>query len=221
MQLPRRLKPAVFVLCLVPFVRLVYDGWNDALGANPIEAITRSTGTWTLTFLLVTLAVTPLRRLTGWHEVARLRRMLGLYAFFYAVLHFTTFLVLDHFFDLAAIGKDVLKRPYVTVGFASFVLLWPLALTSTNAMMRRLGGRNWQRLHRLAYLIAVGGVTHYLWLVKKDIRLPVLYGLVLAILLGARLVFALRRRAAAGTTAALKTGGDDLFRQNTKGPAVE
>jgi len=198
MLLPAWLKPAVFLLCLAPLANLAWTAWRDGLGANPIEAITHSTGTWTLVFLLVTLTVTPLRRLSGWHALIRLRRMFGLYAFFYAMLHFSTFLVLDHFFDLATIGKDILKRPYITVGFASFVLLWPLALTSTNAMVRRLGGRNWQRLHRLVYVIAAGGVLHYLWLVKKDIREPVLYGLVLVVLLGARVAYALRQRGAAG-----------------------
>jgi sulfoxide reductase heme-binding subunit YedZ len=198
MLLPAWVKPAVFLLCLAPLANLVWTAWRDGLGANPIEAITHSTGTWTLVFLLVTLTITPLRRLSGWHGLIRLRRMLGLYAFFYAILHFSTFLVLDHFFDLATIGKDILKRPYITVGFASFVLLWPLALTSTNAMVRRLGGRNWQRLHRLVYVIAAGGVLHYLWLVKKDIREPVLYGLVLVVLLGVRVAHALRQRGAAG-----------------------
>lgn len=202
MLLPAWAKPAVFLLCLAPLANLAHTAWRDGLGANPIEAITHSTGTWTLVFLLVTLAVTPLRRLTGWHALARLRRMLGLYAFFYAMLHFSTFLVLDHFFDVATIWKDVLKRPYITVGFTSFVLLWPLALTSTNAMVRRLGGRNWQRLHRLVYLIAAGGVLHYWWLVKKDVREPLLYGLVLAVLLGARLVHALRQRRALSRAAA-------------------
>lgn len=193
MRLPSWAKPAIFLACLWPLANLALSGWNDALGANPIETITRSTGTWTLVLLLVTLGVTPLRRLTGFHELVRLRRLLGLYAFFYAGLHFTTYIWLDQFFDLAAVWKDIAKRPFITVGFASFVLLWPLALTSTGAMVRRLGGRRWQRLHRLVYLIATGGVVHYLWLVKKDISLPVIYGLVLALLLGLRLAYALRR----------------------------
>ncbi len=179
-------KVFVFVLCLVPLTRLVYGAVNNSLGANPIEAITRSTGWWTLCFLMVTLSVTPLRKLSGANWLLRLRRMLGLYAFFYALVHFSTFVWFDHWFDVGEIVKDVIKRPFVTVGFAAFVLLWPLALTSTNAMVRRLG-RNWQRLHRLVYVIAVLGVVHYWWLVKRDLTEPVLFSLVLALLLGLRL----------------------------------
>jgi len=158
------------------------------LGANPIEFITHSTGTWTLVFLLITLSVTPLRRLTGRNDLIRYRRMLGLFAFFYACLHFTTYIWLDQFFDWSAIVKDVIKRPFITVGFASFVLLIPLAATSTHAMQRRLK-RRWQQLHRLVYLIAIGGVAHYWWLVKKDITQPALYALALALLLGFRLAY--------------------------------
>lgn len=161
------------------------------LGANPIEFITRSTGTWTLVFLLITLSVTPLRRLTGRNELIRFRRMLGLFAFFYACLHFTTYIWLDQFFDLQAIVKDVFKRPFITLGFASFLLLIPLALTSTHAMQRRLK-RRWQQLHRLVYLIAIGGVVHYWWLVKKDITQPLIYALLLAVLLGFRVIYVWR-----------------------------
>jgi sulfoxide reductase heme-binding subunit YedZ len=182
-------KILLFFACLIPLARLLWLGFDDGLGANPIEFITRSSGTWTLTFLLITLAITPLRRLSGWQWPIRLRRMLGLFAFFYASLHFTTYLWLDQFFDLGAIYQDIFKRPFITVGFASFLLLIPLALTSTQAMMRRLGGRNWQRLHRLVYLIAVGGVVHYWWLVKKDVTQPTIYAAVLALLLGYRLWF--------------------------------
>ena len=156
------------------------------MGANPIEFITRSTGTWTLVGLLITLSVTPLRRLTGRADLIRLRRMLGLFAFFYACLHFTTYIWLDQFFEPAAIAKDIVKRPFITVGFTAFVLLIPLAATSTNAMMRRLG-RRWQQLHRLIYPIALLGVVHYLWLVKKDLTEPLIYGAVLAVLLAMRL----------------------------------
>jgi sulfoxide reductase heme-binding subunit YedZ len=181
------LKTATFLLCLVPLERLGWFAFTGGLGANPIEFTIRSLGTWTLVLLLATLAVTPLRRLTGWNALIRVRRMLGLFAFFYACLHFLAFFGLDQFFDLRAVIADIAKRPYITVGFACLVLLIPLAVTSTNAMQRRLGGRRWQRLHRLAYLIAVGGVVHYWWLVKKDITQPLLYALVLLLLLAARL----------------------------------
>ena len=197
-----RIKVAVFALALAPLARLVVAGFTGGLGVNPIEFITRSTGTWTLSLLLVTLAVTPLRRVTGWHWVVRLRRMLGLFAFFYACLHFTTYLWLDQFFDLASIVKDIAKRPFITVGFAAFVLLVPLAATSTNGMIRRLGGRTWQRLHTLVYAIAALGVVHYWWLVKKDVTQPMLFAAALAVLLGARIAYRLRRdgtRVAAGS----------------------
>ena len=179
----------VFCGCLLPLGRLIVLGASGGLGANPIEFITRSTGTWTLVALMVTLSVTPLRRLTGRTDLIQYRRMLGLFAFFYACLHFTTYIWLDHFFDPAAIARDVIKRPFVTVGFTAFVLLIPLAATSNRAMMRRLG-RRWQVLHRLVYLIAALGVVHYLWLVKKDLTSPLIYGTVLALLLVARLPWA-------------------------------
>jgi sulfoxide reductase heme-binding subunit YedZ len=179
-------KATLFALCLAPLARLGWLGWTDGLGANPIEFITRHLGTWTLNFLLVTLAVTPLRHLTGWHWLLRLRRLLGLYAFFYAALHFMTYLWLDQFFDWASIVKDIAKRPFITAGFAAFVLLIPLAATSNAAMVRRLGGRRWTQLHRTGYAIAIIGVVHYWWLVKKDITLPLLYAVVLGALLGFR-----------------------------------
>jgi sulfoxide reductase heme-binding subunit YedZ len=190
-------KALVFLACLIPLVRLVWFAFNDQLGANPIEFITRSLGTWTLTFLLITLTATPLRKLTGWQWPLRLRRMFGLFAFFYVCLHFTTYIWLDQFFDLHAIYKDVLKRPFITVGFANFLLLIPLAITSTNKMVKRLGGRYWLRLHRLIYLIAIGGVVHYWWLVKKDITQPAIYAALLAVLLGYRVMVAARRKAKA------------------------
>jgi len=186
-------KAVLFFVCLIPLGRLVWLAFNGGLGANPIEFVTRSTGTWTLVFLLITLSITPLRKLTGQNTLIRVRRMLGLFAFFYACLHFTTYIWLDQFFELAAILKDIKKRPFITVGFACFVLLLPLAATSTNAMMRRLG-RRWQQLHRLVYLIGIGGVVHYWWLVKKDITQPALYALVLALLLGYRLVVWMQAR---------------------------
>ncbi|MFN7087683.1 MAG: sulfite oxidase heme-binding subunit YedZ [Burkholderiales bacterium] len=190
----RRLKTVLFVVCLYPLARLVWLGLDDGLGANPVEFITRSTGTWTLVALCVTLGVTPLRRLAGWHWLIRLRRMFGLYAFFYACLHFTTYLWLDQFFDLAAIIKDIIKRPFITVGFLAFVLLIPLAATSSDGMIRKLGGKNWQRLHRMVYIIAACAVVHYWWLVKKDITQPLIYALVVAALLLARVAFRFSRR---------------------------
>lgn len=179
-------KTALFVLCLVPMARLGVLAYSDGLGANPIEFIIRSLGTWALTLLLVTLAVTPLRRLTGWNAIMRLRRLLGLYAFFYACLHFLFYFGVDQFFDFSAILEDIVKRPFITVGVLCLLLLIPLAVTSTNAMQRRLGGKRWQLLHRLVYLIAAGGVLHYFWLVKKDITQPAIYALVLFVLLGLR-----------------------------------
>ena len=182
----RNYKPLLFLICLLPLARLIYLAFNGGLGANQIEFITRSTGTWTLVGLMLTLTVTPLRRLTGLNALIRYRRMLGLFAFFYASLHFTTYIWLDQFFDLAAILKDIYKRPFITVGFAAFLLLVPLAITSTHAMMRRLG-RRWQQLHRLVYLIGFLGVLHYVWLVKKDLTQPLIYGGILLVLLFLRL----------------------------------
>ena len=187
------IKSVIFVACLIPLARLAWFAFQGNLSANPIEFITRSLGTWTLVFLLITLSVTPLRKLLNQPWLIKLRRMLGLFAFFYASLHFVTYIWLDQFFDLQAIYKDVIKRPFITVGFASFLLLIPLAVTSTNNMVRRLGGKRWQKLHRLVYLIAVGGVVHYWWLVKKDITQPVIYAAVLAILLGYRIFVYLRK----------------------------
>lgn len=181
------IRAAVFFACLIPFLRLAFDAVTDNLGANPIEAITRFTGVWTLIFLLITLGVTPLRKTTGWYWLIKLRRMLGLFAFFYACLHFATYIVLDQFFAAEEILKDIAKRPYVTVGFVSFLLLIPLAITSTSTMIRRLG-KHWQKLHRIVYPIAIGGVVHFLWLVKADIRRPSVYAGVLAVLLGYRLL---------------------------------
>lgn len=187
--------------CLLPLVRLAWLGAQGGLGANPIEYITRSTGWWTLSFLMITLSITPLRRLTNLNWLLRLRRMFGLFAFFYAALHFGIYLWLDQFFDWTEIVKDIAKRPFITVGFAAFVLLLPLAATSTNAMVRRLGARRWQLLHRLIYVIAILGVVHFWWLVKKDITEPVLFACVLAVLLGARLAWRMRKA---------RTGGDTL-----------
>jgi sulfoxide reductase heme-binding subunit YedZ len=186
----RNPKAWIALACLLPLARLIALGASGGLGANPIEFITRSTGTWTLIGLLVTLSVTPLRRLTGRADLIRYRRMLGLFTFFYACLHFTTYVWLDQFFAPAAIAKDIVKRPFITVGFTAFVLLIPLAATSTHAMMRRLG-RRWQQLHRLIYPIALLGVVHFLWLVKKDLTEPLVYGAILVLLLALRLPWGL------------------------------
>jgi sulfoxide reductase heme-binding subunit YedZ len=193
----RLIKPLVFAASLGPLAYLSLGAWQGSLGANPIETITRSTGLWTLRFMLIALAITPLRRLTGWSALVRLRRMLGLFAFSYASLHLITYVWLDQFFDGAAIVKDVAKRPFITAGFSAYVLLVPLALTSTAGMIRRLGGRTWRRLHRLAYAAAALGVVHYWWLVKADIRPPRTYAIVLGVLLLARVfAFAANRRQA-------------------------
>jgi methionine sulfoxide reductase heme-binding subunit len=188
-------KPAVFLLSLAPAAWLVRMILADDLGTNPIETINRFTGDWTLRFLLITLAVTPLRHMTGWPWLIRFRRLLGLYAFFYASLHFLSFAWLDQYFQLDAIIEDVIKRPFITVGFASFLLLIPLAATSTHAMVRRLGGRRWQLLHRLVYVVGIGGVIHFFWLVKSDLTQPLIYGAILAWLLGYRLWVRHRRGA--------------------------
>ena len=191
-----RVKTALFLLALAPFARLLVGAFTNELGTNPIELITRSTGTWTLVFLCITLAVTPARKFSGWHWLAQTRRMFGLFAFFYAACHFTTFIWFDHFFDFEEIWNDVLKRPFVTIGFSAFVLLVPLAVTSTNGMVKRLGAARWQALHRSVYLIAVLGVVHYWWLVKRDLTQPIIYAAVVAVLLVARLVIQRSRKAA-------------------------
>jgi sulfoxide reductase heme-binding subunit YedZ len=191
-----RLRALLFALALLPLARLVALGFLNRLGANPVEFVERSLGTWTLVMLCITLAITPLRWLTGWAWPLRLRRMFGLFCFFYVCLHFTAFVWLDQWFDLAAILKDVVKRPYITAGFAAFLLLIPLAATSTNAMVKRLGGRSWQRLHRLVYLIAGLAILHYWWhkAGKNDFSQVSIYAAVVALLLGARMVHWVRRR---------------------------
>jgi sulfoxide reductase heme-binding subunit YedZ len=182
----RVVKPLLFAACLVPAALLLSDFLRDNLSANPIEEITHRTGDWTLRLLLVALAVTPLRRVTGVNGLIRLRRMLGLFAFTYALLHFSTYIVLDQFFALDAIVEDVAKRPYITVGFTGFCLLIPLAVTSTKGWVRRLGGNRWGALHRLVYVAAAGGVLHYLWLVKGNQAAPVYYAGILVVLLAFR-----------------------------------
>ena len=175
---------------LIPLAVLVWDGLHDNLSANPIEKITHRTGLWTLGLLLGALAITPLRRLTGINELIRFRRTLGLLAFSYVCLHFLTYIVLDQFFDWSAIVEDIAKRPYILAGFTSFLLLLPLAVTSTKGWIRRLGGRKWNALHRLIYVAGAGGTLHFLWLVKGEQVKPVYFGLVLVALLGLRVLFA-------------------------------
>jgi sulfoxide reductase heme-binding subunit YedZ len=187
-------KPFVFLLCLVPFFLLLWGAFTNNLGANPKEAITHATGDWILRFLLITLTITPLRQLTGWNWLIRFRRMLGLFAFFYATLHFTIYCLFIEALDWTTITKDIVTRPYITVGFLSLVLMIPLAITSTKKWITRLGGKRWQMLHRLIYVSAICGVVHYLWLVKLDITYPVRYGVVLAILLLFRVWTAVRPR---------------------------
>ncbi len=203
------MKPFVFVAALVPFAHLVWRGFTGGLTADPLVEVTNETGIWTLRFVVITLAITPLRRVSGWNPVIRFRRMLGLFAFFYATLHVLTYLVGDRFASLdfpdgfvawstvvnllASVWEDVAKRPYITVGFIAFVSMIPLAVTSTAGWIRRMGGRNWQRLHRLIYLIAIAGVTHYWWRVKADTLHPAVYAGIVAVLLGYRLALSIRR----------------------------
>ncbi len=207
LQLIRR---TLFVLALLPLLRVVLMGFQDKLGANPIEYITRASGDWTLYFLCLTLAITPLRRLSGQNWLLKLRRMLGLFAFFYACLHFTTFIWFDHFFDLAEMWKDVKKRPFITVGFSAFVLLIPLAITSTNAMQRRLG-RRWGQLHRLIYLIAMLAILHFWWMRagKHNFGEPILLGSIVALLLGMRLLFRWQAARAAARSVAVELSVKD------------
>lgn len=211
------LKVVVFVAALIPIAHLAYSAiWNiDALGANPAEFITRSVGDWTLRFLLLTLAVTPVRKLLGWPWLARLRRMLGLYTFAYAVIHFCCYIAFDHVFEMAEIVKDVLDRPFITLGFIALLLLVPLAVTSTNRMVKRLGARRWIALHRLVYVIALLGVTHFWMMVKRDITEPVIYAIILTLLLGYRLWDARRRAASTGTTARGRANAAGASRQQT------
>jgi sulfoxide reductase heme-binding subunit YedZ len=173
----------VFLASLVPLALLIANGLRGELGANPIEFITRATGDWTMRFLLITLSITPLRRLLAQPDLIRFRRMLGLFSFFYGVLHLITWIWLDKFFDLPEMWADVVKRRFITMGMLGFLLMVPLALTSTAGWIRRMGGKNWQRLHRLIYISAAAGVIHYYWLVKSDIRMPLLYGTILGVLL--------------------------------------
>jgi sulfoxide reductase heme-binding subunit YedZ len=194
----RLTKLVLFLAALIPLGRLGWKALHDGLGANPIEVITHSTGDWTLILILATLSITPLRQLTRQYWLIGVRRMVGLFAFFYGTLHFLTYIWLDKFFDFHEMFKDIAKRPFITVGFSAFVLMIPLAVTSTAGWIRRLGGKNWQRLHRLIYATAVLGVVHYLWLVKADKRKPLEYGFVLCVLLLYRVIaFVSQRRSRA------------------------
>ena len=200
------LKIAVFVLALVPLARLVagvvvFPEW---LGANPAEFITRATGDWTLRFLLITLAVTPLRKLSGWGWLLRFRRMLGLFTFFYGVVHLASYVSFDHVFEVGEIIKDIIKRPFISVGFGALLLMLPLAITSTNAMVRRLGAARWLKLHRLISVIGPLGELHFWRMVKRDLTEPIMYALVLALLLGYRLVLKLRESRSAPAATARK-----------------
>ena len=192
-------KVLVFLLCLIPLEALVWRGFHGGLGANPVEFIQLTTGDWVLRFLVLTLCITPFRKVLHAPDLIRFRRMLGLFAFSYLCIHFLTYLVLDQAFDLSAIWKDVAKRPFITVGFLGFLLLLPLAITSTAGWIRRLGGKRWQMLHRAIYFAAIAGVIHYYWKVKSDVRMPLFYGALVAILLLWRLAsWFFTRRAAAG-----------------------
>lgn len=187
-NLIRTLKVVVFLLCLGPGAVLTWKGFHDLLGANPIDVITRTTGRWTLIFLLITLAITPLRRLSGMPWMIRFRRMVGLYAFFYGCLHLMTYVWLDKFFDVHEMLHDIVKRRFITAGLTAWALMLPLALTSTAGWIRRLGGKRWQKLHRLIYFSAAAGVIHFIWLVKADLRKPLTYGAIWAVLIGYRML---------------------------------
>ncbi len=185
--LRRWLKPAVFVVCLLPLIWLVVRAITGDLGANPIEAAIRYLGDWALRFLLIALAVTPIRIVTGWNEVGRLRRMLGLFAFAYVSFHISAYVGLDQFFDWLAIGKDIVKRLYITFGMAALLMLIPLAVTSTDKMVKRIGGLRWRRLHKLVYPAAIAAVTHYFFMIKAGFVQPLIYAVILAALFGIRL----------------------------------
>ena len=210
------MKPAVFLAGLLPATWLVYAALTGNLSVNPLEDITHETGLWAIRFICVTLAVTPLRRLTGWNDVIRFRRMLGLFAFFYGSLHFLTYVIADRFAALdfpdgivawstvrnlvASVSEDIYKRPFITIGFMAFVCMVPLALTSTAGMIRRLGGRRWRALHRLVYVTGVAAVVHYWWLVKADVTDPRFYAIIVAVLLGIRVYYARTRVPLTGTS---------------------
>jgi methionine sulfoxide reductase heme-binding subunit len=206
-QLVRRvLKPVVFVSCLGPFLWLVYNAFWGDLGVNPVETITNETGIWTLRLLAATIAITPLRWLTKWNPIINFRRMIGLFAFFYGSTHFSIYFILDRSLMFDGLWDDIVKRPYITVGFTAFVLMIPLAITSTKGWIRRLGGQRWNLLHKLVYVSASLGVLHYWWKVKLDVTNPMIYAAIVAVLLGWRVVKAMnKRQAAAARTAPART----------------
>jgi methionine sulfoxide reductase heme-binding subunit len=194
----RVVKPVVFLLCLGPLIFLVWWALHGQLSANPLDDIADQTGRWTLKFIFLTLAITPLRQITGWNFLIRFRRMFGLFAFFYSFLHLVTYVVFVQFFNVSEILKDIVKRPFITAGMTAFILMIPLAITSTKKWIVRLGGKRWQQLHRLIYVTAVAGVLHFFWLVKLDIRWPLIYAAILAVLLGFRVIYHLKTRARRG-----------------------
>lgn len=197
-QLVRRVgKPVVFAACLGPFLWLVYQAFWGDLGVNPIETITNETGIWTLRLLAVTIAITPLRWLTKWNPIINFRRMVGLFAFFYGTIHFFIYFILDRSLMFDGLWEDIVKRPYITVGFTAFMLMIPLAITSTKGWIRRLGGHRWNLLHKLVYVSASFGVLHYWWKVKLDVTNPMIYAAIVAVLLGWRVVKAINKRQSA------------------------
>lgn len=192
-QSGKKVKPILFILLLVPLAMLAYRFYSEGYGANPIETINRYTGDWALRILLLTLTFSPLIRITHWNNIIQYRRMFGLFAFFYVCVHLSSYIVLDQYFDFSEIIDDVFKRPFITVGFSAFILLIPLAITSTNKMVERLQYR-WIQLHRIVYLIAMLAVLHFWWMVKIDTREPMIYAIILAVLLGYRLFFYIKRK---------------------------
>ena len=186
-------KVLLFINSLVPIALLGWDAYHKRLGANPLEFVTRTTGMLTLIFVCITLAVTPVRKISGWNFLGKFRRMLGLYAFFYGFLHFITYIWFDRFFNLRSAVGDIIQRPFIAIGMVSFFLMVPLAITSTNNMVKRLGGKRWSKLHKLIYLAGIGGVIHYYILVKSDTRLPITFAVVLALLFGYRIYSANQR----------------------------
>lgn len=205
-------KPVVFLLCLSPLGLLIYNFFTDNLSANPISDITNETGIWTLRFLVITLSITPLRKLTRWSPLQRFRRMVGLFAFLYVCLHFSTYIYLDKFFDWQEMLKDIGKRPFITVGFTALILLTPLAMTSFDSVMRWMGGKRWRVLHRIVYVCAILGVIHYLWLVKADKQRPVIYGIIVILLLGYRVLVYIAGRARKNR----QLGGQAVVTSSTK-----
>jgi methionine sulfoxide reductase heme-binding subunit len=217
-QLRKRVfKPALWIACLTPVTLLVVNAVRGELSANPVEDVTNTTGIWTLRLIVATLAITPLRWLTGINQLIQYRRVVGLFAFFYGSLHFLTYFILDHQLQFGGLWDDVKKRPYITAGFTAFVLLIPLAITSTTGWIRRMGGRNWNLLHRLIYITALAAVLHYFWKVKLDTTSPIYYGLAVGALLAIRVVHSARRR----RTAAPSTRRRDQDATTRRGQAVK